>query len=58
MADRNTPGPWDAVVSRRREKIKAEVERNRRGDYTIPTWVMVIVLLAVVCGWIAIVAWG
>lgn len=43
-------------MTRRRERIRAEIERNRRGEYTIPTWVLVVALLAIVGGWIAVVA--
>ncbi|TDB77192.1 hypothetical protein [Micromonospora sp. KC723] len=42
-------------VERRREKIRAEIERNRRGEHTVPTWVLVVALLVIVGGWLALV---
>ncbi|TDC80634.1 hypothetical protein E1193_17150 [Micromonospora sp. KC606] len=42
-------------VGRRREKIRAEIERNRRGEYTVPTWVLVAALLAIVGAWLALI---
>jgi hypothetical protein len=39
----------------RREKITAEIERNRRGEYTVPTWVLALALLAFVAAWAALV---
>ncbi|NUO56131.1 MAG: hypothetical protein HOV71_04140 [Hamadaea sp.] len=35
---------------RRKAKIRAEIERNRRGEYTVPTWVLVALLVAIVVG--------
>jgi hypothetical protein len=32
----------------RRDNIVAEIERNRRGDYRVPTWVLALVLAAMV----------
>jgi hypothetical protein len=54
-ADTGGPG---GRIERRREKIRAEVERNRRGDYIVPTWVLVAALVAVVVGWAAVVIMG
>ena len=42
-------------VERRREKIRAEIERNRRGEYTVPTWVLAVALVAIVGGWLALI---
>ncbi|WP_405107696.1 hypothetical protein OG559_24785 [Micromonospora sp. NBC_01405] len=42
-------------VERRREKIRAEVERNRRGDYKVPTWVLAVALAVIVGGWLALI---
>jgi hypothetical protein len=39
----------------RRERIRAEIERNRRGDYRVPTWVLALVLGLFVAGWAALV---
>jgi hypothetical protein len=42
-------------LDRRREKIRAEIERNRRGEYAVPTWALVVILLLIVAGWAALV---
>jgi hypothetical protein len=39
----------------RRERIRAEIERNRRGEYRVPTWVLALVLGLFVAGWVALV---
>jgi type VI protein secretion system component VasF len=43
----------ESWARRRRRKIREEIERNRRGEAKIPTWVLAVVLLVVVVGWIA-----
>lgn len=35
----------------RREKVAAEIERNRRGEYTVPTWVLALILVVFIAGW-------
>ncbi|WP_092379803.1 hypothetical protein [Micromonospora phaseoli] len=42
-------------LERRREKVRAEVERNRRGEYTVPTWVLALALVLIVGAWLALV---
>ncbi|MGY0005498.1 hypothetical protein [Micromonospora sp. I033] len=42
-------------IDRRREKIRAEVERNRRGEYTVPTWVLAAALVLIVGAWLALI---
>jgi hypothetical protein len=42
-------------IQRRRKKIRDEIERNRRGEYTVPTWVLVLALVLLVAGWLALV---
>jgi hypothetical protein len=44
-----------SVVERRREKIAAEIERNRRGDYKVPTWAFVVAIVFVVGAWLALI---
>ncbi|MGH3713803.1 MAG: hypothetical protein ACRDT4_10140 [Micromonosporaceae bacterium] len=39
----------------RREKIHEEIARNRAGDYTVPTWVLFLALVAMVGGLVLIV---
>jgi hypothetical protein len=45
-------------LDRRRAKIAEEIARNRRGEYKVPTWVLVAILVAVVAGWVAVVVFG
>ncbi len=42
-------------MDRRRERIAAEIRRNRQGDYRVPTWVLVVVLVLLLGGWIALI---
>lgn len=42
-------------IDRRREKIRAEIERNRRGEYKVPTWVLAAALVLIVGGWLAFI---
>lgn len=39
---------------RRTEKIREEIARNRRGEYTVPTWVLSLALAAVIALWIIV----
>ncbi|MEV6969573.1 hypothetical protein AB0M47_31110 [Hamadaea sp. NPDC051192] len=41
---------------RRKAKIRAEIERNRRGEYKVPTWVLLAALIAIVVGFTLFVA--
>jgi hypothetical protein len=45
---------WDG----RRDRIVAEIESNRRGEYTVPTWVLALVLAALVGGIVAFIVFG
>ena len=45
-------------ADRRREKIVEEIQRNRRGEYTVPTWVLAAALAAIVAAWLAIIIWA
>ncbi|WP_319459648.1 hypothetical protein [Micromonospora sp. RTP1Z1] len=42
-------------VDRRRQKIRAEVERNRRGEHAVPTWVLAVALILIVGAWLALI---
>jgi hypothetical protein len=44
----------DPVV-RKRDRIRAEVARNRKGDHLVPTWVLAVVLGVLVAGWLFLV---
>lgn len=42
------PQSW---LERRREKIAEEIARNRRGEYTVPTWVLATALGLILAAW-------
>jgi hypothetical protein len=42
-------------LDRRRERIVEEIQRNRRGDYRVPTWMLAALLAAIVTGWVTLV---
>jgi hypothetical protein len=42
-------------AQRRREKMIAEIERNRRGGHRVPTWALVVLLVAMIAAWAALV---
>ena len=37
-------------AERRRERLRSGIRRSRSGDHTIPTWVLTLVLVAMVAG--------
>jgi hypothetical protein len=39
-------------VRRKRDRIRAEVRRNRAGGHKIPTWVLAAILGVVLLGWL------
>jgi hypothetical protein len=41
-------------LQRRQAKVLAEIERNRRGEYRVPTWVLSLTLVLVVAGLVAL----
>ena len=45
--------PWPRPS--RRDRIRAEIERNRRGEYRVPTWALGLVLGLIVAGWIVLI---
>jgi hypothetical protein len=55
MANQGGGRSWATRADQRRERIRTEIERNRRGEYSVPTWVLVVVLIIVVAGWAAVV---
>jgi hypothetical protein len=48
------PQTREAWLTRRR-KIQEEIERNRRGDYKIPTWVLTATLVVIVTAWLLLI---
>ncbi|WP_246002398.1 hypothetical protein [Allorhizocola rhizosphaerae] len=53
MTDPERP-PADNWIQRRRDKIYEEIQRNRRGEYLVPTWVLTAILLLIVGGFVAL----
>ena len=51
---RGVPSPLDpvALYRRRTARIREEIARNRRGEYTVPTWVLAAALAAVTSIWV------
>jgi hypothetical protein len=45
-------------VDRRRDNIVAEIERNRRGEHRVPTWVLALVLVMLVAAIAVLVIFG
>ena len=45
----------EAWLVRRRRRIREEIERNRRGEYTIPTWALAVLLAVFITAWVALV---
>jgi len=43
-------------LERRRERIRAEIRRNREGGHRVPTWVLAAILGIVLAGWIYLIA--
>jgi hypothetical protein len=42
-------------LQHRRNKIVAEIERNRRGEYTVPTWVLAATLAGFILFWAGLI---
>ncbi|GID28400.1 hypothetical protein [Paractinoplanes brasiliensis] len=40
---------------RRRERIRAEIRRNREGGHRVPTWVLAVILGAFLVGWVLLI---
>ena len=45
-------------IAQRRERVRAELERNRRGEAMFPTWVLVVALVVLVAAVVALVAFA
>jgi hypothetical protein len=46
------------VRENRRDRIAAEIQRNREGGHRVPTWALASVLAVIVLGLIAVIAFG
>jgi hypothetical protein len=53
--ERTTSQVRQGFLQRKREKTIAEIERNRRGEYKVPTWVLALALVLILGGWTALV---
>ena len=53
--ERDPADVFRRFVERRRAKIRAEIERNRRGEYTVPTWVLAVALVLILGAWLALI---
>jgi hypothetical protein len=42
-------------AQRRRQKMAAEIARNRQGGHTVPTWALALLLVLIVGGWLLLV---
>ena len=42
-------------VQRRRDRVRAEIQRNRAGGHRIPTWVLAAVLGLILLGWLSLI---
>jgi hypothetical protein len=42
-------------VDRKRDRIRAEIRRNREGDHRVPTWVLAAILGVILFGWLVLV---
>lgn len=42
-------------LERRRERIRAEIRRNREGGHKIPTWVLAALLGLILLGWLYLI---
>jgi len=47
-----------SLMARRRQRIIDQIERNRRGEYTVPTWVLTLALVLLIAGIAALVIWA
>src|SRR5262245_16516780 len=43
-------------LQRRQAKVIAEIERNRRGEYRVPTWVLSLTLVIIIVALVALFA--
>ncbi|MCY1139495.1 hypothetical protein OWR29_15970 [Actinoplanes sp. Pm04-4] len=42
-------------VERKRDRIRAEIRRNREGGHRVPTWVLAALLGALLLGWLLLI---
>lgn len=42
-------------VERKRDRIRAEIQRNRQGGHKVPTWVLAVAVAALLVGWLFLI---
>ncbi|AGL18575.1 hypothetical protein [Actinoplanes sp. N902-109] len=42
-------------VERRRARIRAQVQRDRQGGHTVPTWLLAAILSLLLLGWLYLI---
>jgi hypothetical protein len=45
-------------IKRRQRRIIEEIERARAGDHKVPTWVLGLILLVLLAGWLAVIVFA
>jgi hypothetical protein len=45
-------------AQRKRDRVRAEISRNRAGGHKIPTWVLAAVLAVILLGWLYLIVAG
>lgn len=55
MTDASPPPRKPGLVQRRKQKIADEISRNRRGEYSVPTWVLALILGVFLAAWIGLI---
>ncbi|HET6532525.1 MAG TPA: hypothetical protein VFH03_18205 [Actinoplanes sp.] len=45
-------------IGRRRDRLSAEVRRNREGGHRFPTWLLALVVAVLAAGWLYLVITG
>ena len=58
MTDPSTPERKPGLVQRRKQKIADEIARNRRGEYSVPTWVLALILGVFLAAWIGLIVFS
>jgi hypothetical protein len=58
MTDPSSEPRKPGLVQRRKQKIADEIARNRRGEYTVPTWVLALILGVFLAAWIGLVVFS
>jgi hypothetical protein len=49
------PAASEGWLRRRRARMIAEIERNRRGGHRVPTWALALALAALLAAWAAVI---